>query len=209
MPMAKALIRIIEAKPREEGLGGVAVTLYDWEEKEWVERRFRRSERLLLNMINEAARIAYERQPRDGYVFVEIETMGLRVIEGEGDNPGAETVLSPIPSTLHAIELYRATDGEKAEQVERIELHGEHYVYDGKITVEKQAELILLETGNGIRPILAEELYLPKTKTPPATEKKRRKRKRRTAKKTTSSKQAKKTRKSRKKKRGRKTRKRK
>lgn len=187
-PMLKALARIIEAVPEEHEIGGTVITLYRWEEKEWVEKRFRRTANLINNMLNEALRLAYERQPEKGYVFVEIETMGLRVMEGEGNNPDAETILSPIPTTLHKITAYKLpeTGEEKASPVNEITLHGQHYVYDGRLVYkeQEQPDLIILETGRGLRVILGEELYLPKTKTPAqkrTAKKKRRKTRRQTA----------------------------
>ncbi len=182
--MTRALARVVVYRPCVREVDGLRIVGYDLDERDWKKIVFRsRIERLVNRMSVEASRLAYNYREDNAYTYAYIIAPGLVVFEGEGETSGSKTILYPMMTRLEKIKLLKKKD-DRLEVVKELDIGKEFYVYDGWIELEKSIEFdaLALETEQGTRIVLKEELYIPiqariKTKEKKAKKKKKRKKK--------------------------------
>jgi len=193
----KFIVKLNQLNPVETGDGLLKLRVYNLVNEDWFEVEQEVSGSSIMDrMLEVAQNTIVKHKPENNYLFVTVESPGLLLTLGEGEAVSSETIISPKPTTLKAIRLYKLDPEGKPVMVHEYKPPGEVFVYDGFISIPATIsyDFIVVETSEDLRPIFPNEIVLPPVKESVKTRKRKRKSARRRARKALSSakKQAKK-----------------
>ncbi|OYT40524.1 MAG: hypothetical protein B6U89_01885 [Desulfurococcales archaeon ex4484_58] len=205
----KAIVKTRIYKPQIVEDDVLRLIVYRIEDEKWEARDFRKSPNLIDKMLAYATNVVTLNTGsgfKNGYVYVEVETPGLRVFKGEGRLSSVDTILYPNPQPLNKVVLLRRVN-EELKPVHELRVKSEYWIYDTVIELKKNIEYdaLLIVTSEDARIIFRDELKLPVFR---SVEKRRRRKKRRARRKRKKKTKTTKKKKTRKKKSSRKRRKR-
>ncbi|WP_440059630.1 hypothetical protein ACSU1N_00275 [Thermogladius sp. 4427co] len=174
----KAILKLIDFKPRVSSDGVISVLLYELSES-WREAEVDNNIDSLIALAGNT--LSTNPPEANSYRFVEVEAPGSKVVIGEGGVEGVETVLIPVPGYLRSIKFIKVS-GENPVVVHEFKPDSTSIVYDSTLSFNKQLDydLILVETSELSRIIFPHELLLERVR---VGEKKARKKRRKRSKK--------------------------
>jgi hypothetical protein len=185
----KFIVKLNQLNPVETGDEFLKLRVYNLVNEDWFEvEQDASGSKIMDKMLEIAQNTIVKHKPENNYLFVTVESPGLLLTIGEGEVT-SETLISPKPTTLKAVRLYKLDSEGKPVLVHEYKPPGEVFVYDGFLSIPATMnyDFIVVETSEDSRPIFPSEIVLPPVKELVKTERKRRKSARRKARKASSS----------------------
>jgi len=175
----KIATKILKLKQVEEKDNYVSITGFRVEDEKWDVKEVS-SEESREKVINKLLEVAGEymvhEKTSDSLVLIEVETLGQKVVIGEGGDLNASTVLIPKPQYLRRILFVKCTEPTNCRVVYEYKPSSQFIVYEGNLSINNiDYDFIVLEGNEYTRIIYPHELLLPKPK-PKIEEKKKKKR---------------------------------
>ncbi len=191
MNSLKIATKILKLKQVEEKDDNVSITGFRVEDEKWdikeVDSEESR-EKVINKLLEVAGEYMVHEKTSDSPVLIEVETLGQKVIIGEGGDLNASTVLIPKPQYLRRILFIKCTEPTNCRVVYEYKPSSQFIVYEGNLSINNiDYDFIVLEGNEYTRIIYPHELLLPKPK-PKIEEKKKKKRRKKSKKSKTKSK---------------------
>lgn len=191
MNSLKIATKILKLKQVEEKDDNVSITGFRVEDEKWdikeVDSEESR-EKVINKLLEVAGEYMVHEKTSDSLVLIEVETLGQKVIIGEGGDLNASTVLIPKPQYLRRILFIKCTEPTNCRVVYEYKPSSQFIVYEGNLSINNiDYDFIVLEGNEYTRIIYPHELLLPKPK-PKIEEKKKKKRRKKSKKSKTKSK---------------------
>lgn len=178
--MSNVLVKIAALKPHIYVDDTIEALIYRFEDLKWINQTIHHGssiESIYTEAHNTLMKTIQEVNVSEGYLLVELESVGLKAFRLEGETKNVFKILYPMPQPLHKIAVYKRSNGEYVKIHEAV-FSSEHWVYDGYITVKNaEWDLIVMETSL-YRKVISKKEYEEPVLTI-KTEAKRRKRRRR------------------------------
>lgn len=191
MNSLKIATKILKLKQVEEKDDNVSITGFRVEDEKWdikeVDSEESR-EKVINKLLEVAGEYMVHEKTSDSLVLIEVETLGQKVIIGEGGDLNASTVLIPKPQYLRRILFIKCTEPTNCRVVYEYKPSSQFIVYEGNLSINNiDYDFIVLEGNEYTRIIYPHELLLPKPK-PKIEEKKKKKMRKKSKKSKTKSK---------------------
>jgi len=173
----KFIVKLNQLNPVETGDGSLKLRVYNLVNEDWFEvEQDVSGSNIMDRMLEVAQNTIVKHKPENNYLFVTVESPGLLLTIGEG-GVSSETLISPKPTTLKAVRLYKLDSEGKPVLVHEYKPPGEVFVYDGFLSIPATMsyDFIVVETSEDLRPIFPNEIVLPPVRELVKTERKRRK----------------------------------
>ncbi|QOR94940.1 hypothetical protein IMZ38_03275 [Thermosphaera chiliense] len=172
----KFIVKLNQLNPVETGDDFLKLRVYNLVNEDWFEvEQEVSSSNIMDRMLEVAQNTIVKHRPENNYLFVTVESPGLLLTLGEGETASSETIISPKPTTLKAVRLYKLDQEGRPVLVHEYKPPGEVFVYDGFVSIPATMsyDFIVVETSEDWRPMFPNEIVLPPVKESVKTRRKR------------------------------------
>lgn len=144
------MVKIAALKPYLYVDNVIEALIYRFEDLKWSKETVRSGlsiETIYTEAHNTLMKTIQEIGLDEGYLFVEVEGIGLKAFRIEGEAKGVLKILYPFPQPLNRIVIYKMTGGEYAK-IHEATFSSEYWVYDGYINVkDMEWDLVVIESS--------------------------------------------------------------
>ncbi len=160
--------KLLKLKPVEERVGGIALTGYRVVEEKWELREvedLKPGESVINKLLEIAGEYLVRERSADTFNVLEVETLGQRVVIGEGEALKGSTVISPKPQYLRRVLLVKCFEPTNCKVVYEFRPSSQLLVYEGDLLIHGiDYDFIVVECSEYTRLLFPHELALSKAK---------------------------------------------
>jgi hypothetical protein len=179
----RIVAKVLKLKRVEEESDRVSLSGFRVESEKWDMREVlgKVEGDVVSKLLEVAGEYLVKEKSSDSFVLTEVETLGQKVVIGEGGDLGASTVLIPKPQYLRRVLFVKCNEPSSCRTIYEFKPSSQLIVYEGELVPRSlDYDLAIVECSEHTRIVFPQELVLPK---PRIVEKARRRKSRKALKK--------------------------